>query len=127
MMLPGLLDRQFMNEAAERNQRVRTEFFEAIARAVQERETRRELPEKDSFVQYLKESSGREKLSFEQKIRKYADEMDRCTAEIEARLATQAANDLSKGDYVSSRIKPYAFLLCTDESGRSLDGGCDRF
>ena len=45
------------------------------------------------------------------KIIDYADEMERCTASIEARLARNAVDDLDKGDYYSSRIKPYEGFL----------------
>ncbi|MBR9706647.1 hypothetical protein GOV14_06450 [Candidatus Pacearchaeota archaeon] len=86
-------------------------LLNAIAEHVKEQSTRKKLSDKDPFVQYLIECSAREKLLFGKALKDYGNYMEYCTARIEARLVRNALEDFDKGDYQSSRIKPYQRFL----------------
>ncbi len=88
-----------------------SKFYDSIAREVKRRRKRETLSKKDSLVRYLSECSGEKILRFVRAIENYAEKMGKCGAEIEKGLARQAAEDLNKGDYRSSRIKYYEHLL----------------
>lgn len=86
-------------------------LLEGVAESVRRDSERRELPKNDPMSAFFRECSAKERLIFKKKLVNYANEMERCTAHIEARLARQAIEDFDKGDYQSSRLKRYEYLV----------------
>ena len=103
--------REQERRTSERLHESKMALLKGVADSVKEQETGKDLPESDLMVRFLTESSAEKILRFKYKIEDYANEMERCTARIEARLARIAISDLDRGDYRSSRIKPYERFL----------------
>ncbi|MEK6951521.1 MAG: hypothetical protein AABX29_00745 [Nanoarchaeota archaeon] len=115
-MLP--VPNEDLKEIRKRDLRVRKVFhknkmglLEDITKTVRKESIRRKLPKTDSLVQALEECSGKDRFAFKSRLQNYANEMEGCTAYIEAGLARNAIEDLDEGDYRSSRIKRYERFL----------------
>ncbi len=98
-------------DADKRLHKSKMTLLNSIAESVKNDSIRKKLPETDSMVRYLKDCPPRNILLFKFSIESYVNEMQRCGAVIEARLASLAVDDLNKGDYNSSRVKNYERFL----------------